>query len=170
MSLLRFIGYTDTWALATSLYKTQAKLPKPEAGVRRLRVRERREDATWLHPEISKGGGWGSLRNKIGEASRLVTANMPSLEIAAVDVEMLDPHAFIGWHKGDRDEITVHLGIVSNPGAILYAGGESWSVGQGQIVMCSPAIHVLRSAVNFGDQPRISLVLTLRPRDAQEEP
>lgn len=84
--------------------------------------------------------------------------------IGKVLVVSLQPRAGIDWHidEGNYAEAynRVHLALVTNPGAILYSGGEAHYLEAG--AACDYDVHVLHSAANYGDTPRVHLLIDYR--------
>ncbi len=97
---------------------------------------------------------------------------MPALaayEIAEAELEHFEPYQSWHWRVGTQPEITLHVGVVTNPFARLYCGTEVWSVGVGDVVAIDAAPAVLRSAVNHGDTARIHMIIRLRQRATEED-
>lgn len=84
--------------------------------------------------------------------------------VGKVLVVALEPHAGIDWHidEGKYAEAynRVHLALTTNPGAILYSGGESHHLETGAAVEYD--VHVLHSAANYGLTPRVHLLIDYR--------
>lgn len=161
MPLIRPITWVDVWGLSHSLYARQNHLGKPHHGVRRLALLDDGKATSAMK-------GWRNAEIFLRRLRRLVADAMPQLEIARAELEMLDPGAGLPWTLGNDEAGEVHIGIVTNPAARIFAGIESWSVGWGEAVLSMPGAHTVRSAVNGGDAPRVHLILTLQKSPDQE--
>jgi hypothetical protein len=162
---LRLLGHIPVWDLQASLHRRERRAELVgEDGVKTLVVR----DGAWRHPGLTANGTvkWPSLRNVISRANRMVDQVVPQYEIARAEFEELEPRARIPWADG-QPGIAVHIGVVTNPAALLYSGNQAFGVSEGQIVAME--MEAVTSAVNHGETPRIHLILMLRKRMAEEE-
>ena len=163
MPLFIPLGWIDTWALACAIRRQQKDLAGE--GVRMLDVLTA-DKARW-QPALNVVS---RVRRRLREVQKIMPA-LNAYEIAVAEIEQLDGHKQIGWDTWDKGEpeITLHVGIVTNPFSRLYCGTEVWSVGVGDVVAIDAAPAVLRSAVNHGDTARIHLILRLRQRATEED-
>lgn len=159
MNLIRPLTFVNVWGVSHALYARQNRLGKPTGGVRRLVIEEggKSQIREWRNAEIF-----------LKRARRLLSGAMPNAEIARAEFEMIDPGGATPWSFGSDESVEVHVGIVTNPLARVYAGIESWSVEYGQCVLFQPGGRVMRSAVNGGESPRVHAIFTLRLRAIDE--
>jgi hypothetical protein len=160
MSLFIPLGWIDTWALACAIRRQQKDLTGE--GVRTLDVLTA-DKARW-QPALNVVS---RVRRRLREVQKIMPA-LAAYEIEVAVIEQLDAHNEIEWGVG-APEITLHVGIVTNPFSRLYCGTEIWTVGVGDVVAIDVAPAVLRSAVNHGDTARLHLVLRLRQRATEED-
>jgi hypothetical protein len=156
MPLILPLGWVDTWALACVLRRQQRDLRAEEDGALRLRLSDEAGD----HPDLKSrwqlaGNVIGRARRRLREARQAIPA-LAAFDIVSVDLESLPGGTVVPWSQGE-DEISVHIGIVTNPEARLYVGTEMWSLGVGYVVALTPAARVFRSAANFGETARFHL-------------
>lgn len=146
--MIQLIGHVDTWAISSWLFRNRAVL-KGEDGHRLLMVQEDGK----LNDELAKVPSFKVLLQR---AERLIRPT--GYEIALAVVEQLDGKTHLPWRISDGP-LEVHVGIVTNPGNLLYSGGHQWMVLPGQVVAIDT--NVMHSSVNFGDRARLHLVLQL---------
>jgi hypothetical protein len=162
MSLFVPLGWIDTWALACAIRRQQKDLTGE--GVRTLDVLT--ADKTRWQPALNVVS---RVRRRLREVQKIMPT-LATYEVAEVEIEQFDPHTDKTWAVGwNTPEITLHVGIVTNPFSRLYCGTEVWAVGVGDVVAIDAAPAVLRSAVNHGDTARIHLVVRLRQRATEED-
>lgn len=155
MSLFIPLGWIDTWTLSCAIRRQQKDLIGE--GVRTLDVLTA-DKARW-QPALNVVS---RVRRRLREVQRIMPV-LAAYEIAEAIIEQLDAHDTWPWMLGEP-EITLHVGIVTNPFSRLYCGTEVWAVGVGDVVAIDAAPAVLRSAVNHGDTARIHLIVRLRKR------
>ena len=161
MALFLPLGWIDTWALACAIRRQQKDLTGE--GVRTLDVLTA-DKARW-QPALNVVA---RVRRRLREVQKIMPA-LNAFEIAVAEIEQFDPHEIAPWDGGLVGEISLHVGIVTNPFSRLYCGTEVWSVGVGDVVAIDAAPAVLRSAVNHGDTARIHLVIRLRKREEADD-
>ncbi len=162
MSLFIPLGWIDTWALACAIRRQQKDMAGE--GVRTFDVLTA-DKARW-QPALNVVS---RVRRRLREVQKIMPA-IAAYEIAEAVIEQIDAHQIFPWDIGPGiPEITLHVGIVTNPFSRLYCGTEVWAVGVGDVVVIDAAPAVLRSAVNHGDTARIHLVLRLRQRATEED-
>jgi hypothetical protein len=84
-----------------------------------------------------------------------------NFEMGRVTIEMLEPGGVVPWHQPELGEwATLHLPIVTNPRAMMYADCQSMHLTAGVLTYVSNA--VLCSETNLGATPRIHLVIEVR--------
>jgi hypothetical protein len=155
------LGTVPIWALCHSLYAHQARLGKAVEGVRKLEI----SDGSWKNPEAK---AIKNLDIMINRAKKLI-AQAPEWTMAGARLEMLDPGAALPWQPGVDGEIEAHIAVVTNDFASLLAGVASYRLSWGAAVLSTVGPGAKRSAVNFGDTPRLHLIISLH-RSQQEPP
>ena len=147
MNFIRTLGFVPYWAAATWLYRRQNLVEG--AG---YRTRALLADGA-LDPALDNAV---PISNLIARARRV--AEGMNLVLAGADLVWLDAGADVAWRQGD-DAIAAHVGIVTNPGSMLYSGNESALVLPGQVVAIST--KPLWSMINAGETPFVTLRLML---------
>ena len=137
----------DVWPLSASL-RNRMNLFSEEGALTIVG-----DDATDLEK-------WPNLRNVLSRIGRIDQ----DFEIARGMLDLLHPGAARDWDRPTFQAglSTLHLPIVSNMGCMNYAGTESLRLIPGVLYLTNNA--VMCSEVNFGQTPRIHLVLEVRKR------
>ena len=108
---------------------------------------------------------WPELNNLLGRIERLAMFQ-PLNEAARLYLEMLDPGAIMGWRTRDdaiaRETMRLYLPLIGSPAIFWYGPGQVIQPVLGQLVGCNTRIP--HSAANFGDCPRVAMVIDARPR------
>ena len=110
---------------------------------------------------------WPELNNLLGRIERFGEAMFqPLSEAPRLYLEMLDPGAIMGWRTRDddiaRETLRFYLPLTGNPLTFWYGPGQVIQSVLGQLVGCNTRIP--HSAANFGECPRVALVIDARPR------
>ena len=114
---------------------------------------------------------WPELDNMLGRIEHFGEAMFqPIDEAARLYLEMLDPGAIMGWRTRDdeiaRETLRFYMLVIGNPLTFWYAPGQVIAPAPGQLMACNTRIP--HSAANFGDCPRIALVIDARPKGREE--
>lgn len=157
MIFLRPLGHIDVWPVATSLYRHRPLL-SGENGCKRLYLRPLADE---MGPIIDK---WKSLTNLVSRAERLLSQHWPQFELGDVYIEQIEPNVATEWRHYNEPHFSVHVGLVTNPLALLYSGPEMMSLQTGQIAAVDE--KQWHSAVNFDPMSsRYHLVLSLETKN-----
>lgn len=105
---------------------------------------------------------WEKARATLGRISRALTGadgKAPLLVRAVLDV--LAPKAEPTWSVGEDDDTIVRfiLPVVTNPLCNVYVGAEVQHLPVGQLTAIAHQLPC--SAVNFGDHPRVHVVVDI---------
>lgn len=173
MPNLATLGFVDTFALTGSLRSRLGLFPK-EGPARVVTVRGPRrgselEDEDFVnHRETI----WPDLNNLIVRARHAAEARIGPLDLGLVSLEMLDPGGIIPW-QNDAPSLPyaerwtrTHLALRTNPLTRFYCGPETMHMEIGfinSINMLAPT-----SAANFGEHPRIHLIVDFRRKETPE--
>lgn len=114
---------------------------------------------------------WPELENVLGRIERFGESRFqPISEAPRLYLEMLDPGAIMAWRTRDdeiaRETLRFYMLLVGNPAVFWYGPGQVIAPAPGQLVACNTRIP--HSAANFGDCPRIALVIDARPKGREE--
>lgn len=179
MSHIEPVAYIETWQLSTSLFVRQdlfnavtlrQETPgSPHAATRSIFLMGPKFDdppdvSLWFqdvpqfkYPILAE---WPVAEAMLEEVIRVVNGHTWG---KAMIVE-LAPGGAVAWHvdEGAYAEAhdRYHLPLVTNPFAYLYSGGEQIHASPGVLVKFDT--RVLHSAANFGQSPRIHLIVDVR--------
>jgi hypothetical protein len=152
MIYLKPLGWVDTWSLSAALNRARDKFrTETSPGVRVIRTRHDGEP-----------GDIGPVRILLNKARRLIIQQAPQFVLVGAQIEQFEPRAVTNWDQGHESgaEIAVHIGLVTNPMAVIFSGNEGSTVAVGQVV--AQDLGVMHSAINLGDTPRLHFVLFLK--------
>ena len=117
-------------------------------------------------PVLAEWKSAKALLNRVRNAASGALGGKPA-DLGKALIVSLKPGGHIPWHldEGEYAErhTRFHLAISSNPAAWLLSGADRWQPGVGGLVWVNH--RVLHSEVNFGDFPRIHLVVDVRKPD-----
>jgi hypothetical protein len=113
---------------------------------------------------------WTAAKNLVSKVRKSILSEERTRaefdEAGTVDeawIEELKPNAGIDWRAVEVSSTPFHrfhLPLVSNPGNMLYAGGEGIIAPVGMLIWINH--RVMHSAVNFGAHPRYHLIIDMR--------
>lgn len=152
--MIQVLTWIDPFAINATLSRQRDRF-KGGGGVHNFVVMEGEKP----HLILEK---WGSLRAAINRAR--AEAGRGDVELIRAEFEALDPGEHVPWYK--NDEVLIYVGLRCNPGDLLYWPPVQHNPLPGQVICIPPG---WRSAINMGRQQRIHLVLTLRPRKAEDQ-
>lgn len=177
------IGFVDPSALAATLFlkrhthfgddtrrQSYAGSPHHDTEVIALRGPRDPDGSNWFddveqvdYPLFEE---WKAAQVAVSEIEAHVMRTMGQqvLTLGKVMIVRLKPGGVVDWHvdrgtyaeKHDR----FHLCLAPCWGAWLYSGGEGMVIGAGNLTYFDN--HVLHSAANFGEVPRINLIVDVR--------
>lgn len=162
------LGFVDTFALVASLPVRIGLFGKGD-GLRTVIVRGPKP-GTELEDEnfaFFKRAYWPEMKIMLDRLKRL--GGPDGIELGLVSLEMLDPGVALPWDRESgayAERYTrAHLALRTNPGALFYCGPEMIHMQPGWV----NAINRLApcSQTNFGEHPRIHLVVDFRRKDQE---
>lgn len=167
--------FADTFDICHSLH-TRLGLFKPgeREGIRVLPIRGFRKDTEPTdesfvgYPVATK---WVELNNMRSRLKRVGDQLLGTVEFGRIYFEMLDAGAKLPWSEGEAGPYAerwgmMHLPLRTNPGAVMYAGTEISSPGQGWATIVNH--RAPHSAINLGEHSRIHLVVEFRKRETDD--
>lgn len=159
MLFFQQLAFLDPYELACSLRPRLAQFGESDAhGRREMPIRWHGENGDWTRIKLSK---WPELANMLARIEQIGTAIAGPLDRGHIFFEMLDPGATLPWHREDiGDWWRLHMAIRTNPGCMMFAGGEAVNIMPGQVVRVGTG--ALSSALNAGEWPRVHLVMDFR--------
>ena len=115
---------------------------------------------------------WPELENMLGRIERYGESRFqPISEAPRLYLEMLDPGAIMQWRTRDdeiaRETVRFYMLLTGNPLVFFYSPGQMFQPVPGQLMACNTRIP--HSAANFGDCPRVCLVIDARPLDRKSQ-
>jgi hypothetical protein len=155
------LAVLDVWSLAASLRSRMNMFRRGETEsvadpTTRVLLRQPNDEGDAVNLVE-----WPHLANVLSRIVRLPKAQ--GQELGSVYLAHLRQGSFVQWHADPpRGWQTLHLPIVTNPGAWMYSGPQSAHLESGVLTWVNAA--ALCSEVNFGEFPRIHLVLEVRPK------
>lgn len=163
------LGFVDSFALAGSLRSRMGMFPTGTPRV--LPIRGQRNGTEMADEDfVDRAETWPELRNMVKLLTRQATRLVGAVDLGCISMEMLDPGAATAWasESGAYAErwTRAHLALRTNPGAWFYCGGEAAHMQVGFINAVN--MLALASQVNFGEFPRVHLVIDFRKKDAAE--
>jgi hypothetical protein len=145
------LAFLDVWSLSASLRSRMNLLMASPLLVHTT--------DGWVEEHTEK---WPQLRNVVSRVTRLPAAK--EYELGLVTVELLSPGEATAWEmRAPWPLQLLHLPIVTNPAAMVFSGPQGWHIKHGVLTWVNNA--VLCSEVNFGEFPRIHLVLEVRKKE-----
>jgi hypothetical protein len=144
------LAFLDVWSLSASLRSRMNLLADGPLIVK--------DFDGWVEEHAEK---WSQLKNVVSRATRLPVAK--EYELGRVIVFLLKPTQATPWVKPWDIWQRLHLPIVTNPAAMVFSGPQGWNIKPGVLTWVNNA--VLCSEVNFGEFPRIHLVLEVRKKE-----
>lgn len=172
MANFAVLGFVDTFALAGSLRSRMGLFP---AGTPRIvPIRGPRKGTELADEDFAFYAGaiekWPELKNMVRLLNRPADRLVGKVALGCISLEQLDPGAVIPWaaESGPYAErwTRAHLALRTNPGAWCYCGAEAAHMEIGFINAVN--MQALSSAVNFGEFPRVHLIIDFRKKDAAE--
>lgn len=168
------IAHLDTFDLASSLRSRFGMFKAAEAG--EMRVLPLRGFRKGTEPDAEDfvmyavTTKWVELSNMRGRLKRLGDQMLGNIEFGRIWFEMLDAGRWVQWREAESGPYaerwtTLHLPIRTNPAAMMYAGAEAGSPGQGWVTIVNT--RVPQSAINLGEHSRIHLVAEFRKKEDQ---
>lgn len=171
------IAFLDTWEVAGSLYGGNriGLFRKGEPSI--LPLRGPAPNADNPDDELAFGnyrqtlGKWPEMKRLIDRLRLIAKPKVGEVELGLVFLELLQPGEALPWMLSDSAYTArhhrMHLPIRTNPGARMYAGPEAAHVFQNEVTIVNQLAR--HSAANFGEWPRIHLVVDFRPRESSEK-
>ena len=112
--------------------------------------------------------GWKEAIRFSGILGAALTTRLPvqidPLHRGKAMIVELAPGSAVDWHRDEgayaRVHRRFHLPLVTNPGCFLFSGGEYAQLPVGALTWFDN--HALHSAVNFGQYPRVHLIVDYR--------
>lgn len=170
------IAFLDIWEVAGSMYggNRMGLFRKDEPSILPLRGpppgADDPEDELAFGTYRQTWGHWPEMKRLVERLRQIAKPVIGEVDLGLMFLEMLHPGQCLPWELSDSAYVTrflrLHLAIRTNPRALLYAGGEQWCVQPGQAVITNKRVR--HSAVNFGDHPRIHLVLDFKQKDTDK--
>lgn len=151
MTFINLAAGLDVWAVSSLLYRYRDELkavPVAEIPLYANNVMSARLDK------------WGSMRTLLAKCRRMAEGTQH--DMISASIEMLQPGEVTIWRKNPNELIYVEVGLVTNPGALLFHGNQAMHLPVGNAVAYGSKIW--SSAINVGDRGRIHLVLELEKR------
>ncbi len=166
------IAFLDTFELAASL-RQQIGLFDHETP-RILPVIQPRKGAEEEDEDFVMAAGaakWVAMKNFLGRLKRKGEAIYGPVDLGRVYLEMLDPGVKLPWSEGLTGSYIerysrFHLALRTSPAAIMLAGPEIGSPAMGWLTMVN--VRVPSTAANFGEAPRVHLVVDVRKKETKE--
>lgn len=168
------IAFLDTWEVAASLYggDRMGLFRKGEPATLPLRgptgnADDPDDELAFINYRQTLGR-WPEMKRLLERLRQIAKPAIGEVELGLVFLEMLLPGQALPWALTDSAYMArhqrAHLAIRTNPRAMLYAGGDHYHAFPGQLTIVNERAR--HSAVNFGEWPRIHLVLDFRPKEA----
>lgn len=150
--MIRFIAFIDTFDLAASLVP---------------RIGEFDHETRLLELRGAPLSRWPEAKRVLSTIKRGGKALWPEgVAFGRVFFEMLDPGSVQQWQQGCYDaayaeaHLRLMLAVRTNPAAMLFVGTQAHHLLPGHLAAVPLTLY--RSAVNFGEIPRIHLVADVR--------
>jgi len=175
MNHFRLLGHLDTTDLLVSLHSRRREWDaitlrqdtpgSPHRDTRSIFLRgpEAPTPVTWFQDVPHKDYPLLSEWPEAQAILETVNAAVPG-QLGKVMLIELKPGGALAWHidQGPYSEqhLRLHLPVITNPGAMLYSGGEAVHLPVGLLTeFDNTSLH---SAANFGEYPRVHLVIDVR--------
>ena len=169
----RVLVFVDTWELGCSLHDRMNLFRPVEGGESILPIRwplddEAAEPLSWRR--TARWQKWVELRNVISRIHRAGEAMIGHpLDLGRIFFELLPSGKVMPWRTeaGSYYEnyLRVHVALRTNPAALMYAGTDAHHSMIG--ALCLVNAQAPSCAVNFGESPRVHLVIDFRKKDAE---
>lgn len=156
-----FIAFFDTFDLVASLPERLGGF-KGERARRVLTLCGPRTDDDPAFVDSAQFLRWPEAQNLVDRIRRLDEG----IEFGRIHLEMLLPGHGTPWTREEGEYAErfsrAYLALRTNPGCRLICGGEMLELLPGNLTVINR--RVLHSAVNWGDNPRINLVVDFKQK------
>lgn len=172
MSNFTPIVFLDIFELAGSLRQQIGLFDHSEPRIMPvIQPRKGTEDEDEDFVMTAAAAKWVACKNFLGRLKRKGETIFGPIDLGRVYLEMLDPGVKLPWSEpltgGYIERYTrLHLALRTNPQAFMLAGTEWASPAMGWLTGVN--VRVPSMAANFGEWPRVHLVIDVRKKDQPE--